>query len=240
MAEPSHPCLWRLPPADLTLPHEEVHVWRASLEQPPEQLPALSVDEQERAARFHFEVDRRRFMAGRGFLRAVLARYLRIEPEEVQFSYGKYGKPALQEDIRFNLAHSGELALCAVARREVGIDIELVRPVPESAQIAERYFSIQERTALISTSREEVDEAFLRQWTRKEAYLKARGCGLSLEPDQVEVLPGPGGSLKVEVMGDPNEAARWSLVDLTPGDGYVAALAVDGRDWTLSCLRWVG
>lgn len=238
---------WRAAPADLSLQEGEVHVWRAPLDRQPERLLAqtLSADEQEKAARFHFEADRRRFVAGRGFLRAVLARYLRIAPGEVRFTYGQYGKPVLPGDmgqgaIRFNLAHSGELALFAVARREVGIDLELIRPIPESAQIAERYFSMRERAAFRSHPREEADEDFLRQWTRKEAYLKARGCGLSLELDQIEVWGNQDGSLKLEVAGDPNEAARWSLADLTPAGGYVAALAVEGRDWSLSCLQWSG
>ncbi|HEX9987864.1 MAG TPA: 4'-phosphopantetheinyl transferase superfamily protein [Chloroflexia bacterium] len=240
-------CLWSAAPAELSLQEGEVHVWRAALDGQPGRPLAqtLSAGEQERAARFHFEADRRRFVAGRGFLRAVLARYLRIEPGEVRFSYGEQGKPTLPGDagegaIHFNLAHSGELALCAVARREVGIDLELIRPVSESAQIADRYFSMRERAAFHSRPLEEAGEGFLRQWTRKEAYLKARGCGLSLEPDRVEVWGGQDGPLKLEVAGEPGEATRWSLVDLTPGGGYVAALAVEGRDWSLSCWQWAG
>lgn len=243
----SHPCLWSVAPADLSLQQGEVHVWRAPLDRQPERPLAqtLSADEQQRAARFHFEADRRRFVAGRGFLRAVLARYLHIEPGEIRLSYEEQGKPALPGDeglgaIRFNLAHSGELALCAVARREVGIDLELIRPVPDSAQIAERYFSMRERAAFHSRPQERWDEGFLRQWTRKEAYLKARGCGLSLEPDQFEVWASQDGSLRLEVAGEPGEARRWSLVDLTPAGDYVAALAVEGRDWSLSCLQWAG
>jgi 4'-phosphopantetheinyl transferase len=99
---------------------------------------------------------------------------------------------------------------------------------------------MRERAAFHSRPLEEAGEGFLRQWTRKEAYLKARGCGLSLEPDRVEVWGGQDGPLKLEVAGEPGEATRWSLVDLTPGGGYVAALAVEGRDWSLSCWQWAG
>jgi 4'-phosphopantetheinyl transferase len=241
------PCAWDPPPADPTLPEGEVHVWRASLDLPREQAQALdltlSAGERERAARFQFEADRRRFTVGRGLLRAILGRYLRIAPSDVQFSVGQHGKPALAESlgqatIRFNLAHSGDLALYAISHNEVGIDIELIRPIQESEQIAERYYSRRERAALHSLSQEGWNEAFLRHWTRTEAYLKARGYGLSLEPDQFEVLPDPGGTLTLEVAGDPREATRWSLVDLTPGSDYVGALAVEGHDWSLSCRQW--
>jgi 4'-phosphopantetheinyl transferase len=231
----------------MTLLEGEVHVWRASLNLPREQAQVLdetlSASERERAARFHFEADRRRFAVGRGLLRAILGRYLRIAPSDVQFSLGQQGKPALAESpgqatIRFNLAHSSELALYAMSHNEVGIDIELIRPIQESEQIAERYYSHRERAALRSLSQEIWNEAFLRHWTRKEAYLKARGCGLSLEPDQFEVLPGPDGTLMLDVAGDPGEAARWSLVDLTPSNDYVGALAVEGHVWSLSCRQW--
>ena len=224
-------------------------MWRASLNLPREQTLALaqtlSAGERERAARFHFEADGRRFAVGRGLLRAILGRYLRIAPSNVQFSVGQHGKPALaqslgQAAIRFNLAHSGELALYAISHNEVGIDIELIRPIQDSEQIAERYYSHRERAAQHSLTQEGWNEAFLRHWTRKEAYLKARGCGLSLEPDQFEVLPHPDGSLMLDVAGDPGEATRWSLVDLTPAGDCVGALAVEGHAWSLSCRQWVG
>ncbi|HKP51518.1 MAG TPA: 4'-phosphopantetheinyl transferase superfamily protein [Chloroflexia bacterium] len=240
----AHPCVWNLPPTELNLGEGEVHIWRASLDLPPDHTAMLSAtlptQEQQRAARFHFEDDRRRFVAGRGLLRAILGRYLRLTPDELEFSEGEYGKPALVADvgIRFNLAHSDGLALYAVAHAELGIDLELVRSIAESVQIAERYFSHRERAAFNYPSREEEGVAFLRQWTRKEAYLKARGSGLSLEPSEVEVLPNRDGSMRVEIAAEPGEAERWSLVDLTVSEGYVAALAIEGHNWKLRCFRW--
>lgn len=243
----AHHCTWSLPPVDLTLPQKDVHIWQASLVQPAEQIAmlaqTLTADEQQRATRFHFEADRERFIVGRGVLRAILGRYLGLEPGQVRFSYSPHGKPAVQDNpgagaVRFNLAHAGEIALYAVAHTEVGVDLEAIVPVPGSEQIAERYFTLRERTVLHALSKREWETAFLRQWTRKEAYLKARGCGLSLEPDQVEVLLDSNGSLKLNVAGEPDEAARWSLSDLTPAEGYVAALAVEGQGWHLHCFRW--
>ena len=137
---------WRFPPPDLTLSSDEVHIWQTSLDQPPEYVrdlaQTLSHDEMMRAERFHFERDRRRFIVGRGVLRAILGSYLGVEPCQVQFCYGPHGKPYLAErfgshGLRFNLAHSHELALYAFTlNRKIGVDLEYVRPMSNAAEIA--------------------------------------------------------------------------------------------------------
>src|ERR1043166_1017688 len=180
---------WVPPPDDLKLPDEEVHVWRAGLDLPPAQLErlhrVLSPDEQEKAAWFHFEKDRQHFTAARGFLRMILGRYLGSDPGELRFSYNSYGKPSLAAEfstppLRFNLAHSHGLALFAFnCGRELGIDLESIRPDRATEEIAERFFAEAEVAALRSLPLEARVRAFFDCWTRKEAFIKARGMGLS-------------------------------------------------------------
>jgi len=205
------------------------------------------LDERDRAARFHFEQHRERFIVGRGVLRAILGSYLAVPPGHVQFSYGPQGKPALadtsaQASLRFNLAHAGGLALYVVTlNRELGVDVEHIHTIPDAERIAEHFFSVQERDALAALPEEQRQEAFFRCWTRKEAYLKASGDGLARPPDQVHVSLTPREPARVlGISGDPHEAEKWSLCEVIPGDGYIAALAVEGHGWALSCWRWSG
>jgi 4'-phosphopantetheinyl transferase len=204
----------------------------------------LSADERDRAARFHFDRDRRRFMAGRGLLRLILARYLDRPPGSLRLSYGPRGKPALAESrgtppLRFNVSHAAGLALYAVGRdRELGVDVERIAPELE-AGIAERFFSPREVAALARVPPDRRSESFFACWTRKEAYVKAKGDGLALGLDQFDVSLAPGEpAALLHVDGDPGETVRWSLLALDPGTGYAAALAVEGAGWRLSCLDW--
>ncbi len=154
----SIPLAWAAPPARLSLSRAMVHVWRAALDPPISQvrdlLPILSDDEQARAQHFCFEQDRRRFIAGRGILRMILSRYADIPPGRLCFRYGPQGKPALAPTaglapLAFNVAHSRELALYAVAwRRAIGIDLEAIQPLEDVDQIAERFFSVDEQRQL--------------------------------------------------------------------------------------------
>lgn len=242
---------WSPPPAALTLDENEVHVWRASLDLTASRIQSLertlSPDECGRAGRFHFERDRRRFIVAHGLLRAILARYLGTEPGQLQFRYDPHGKPALAVDsggggLRFNLSHSHRVALYAVARgREVGIDVERIRTAVDVEQIAERFFSPREVAALRVLPPEVRTEAFFTCWTRKEAYVKARGKGLALPLDQfaVSLTPGEPAAL-LSVRGMLQETSRWSLRALAPGPGYVAALAVEGHSRRLRCWQWAG
>jgi 4'-phosphopantetheinyl transferase len=240
---------WCCPPRTMTLGRDEVHVWRASLDQPKPQsqcfLHTLVADEQARARRFYFERDREHFIVARGVLRAILGCYLNRPPECVAFRHGTHGKPAIAGDtdlhgIRFNVSHSHGLALYAITRgRKVGIDLERIRSDLAAMEIAERFFSRREITTLQALPTEAQRQAFFECWTRKEAYIKARGEGLSLPLDQFDVSLASGEP--VAVLGtprDPSEAFRWSLRDLPVAPDYAAALAVEGHGWSVACWQW--
>jgi 4'-phosphopantetheinyl transferase len=240
---------WRVPPETLVLGCDEVHVWRATLDQTTSQIQnfrhSLAADEQARAERFFFERDRGHFIVARGVLRAILGGYLKRTPECLSFCYSSHGKPALAGEsggdaIRFNVSHSHGIALYAVTRgREVGIDVERIRFNLAVAEIAERFFSRREVAMLRTLPTEEQREAFFRTWTRKEACLKARGEGLSLALDQIDVSLAPGKpDAEPGAQPDSSEVSRWSLQELVPAPGYVAALAVEGQGWRLACWQW--
>lgn len=221
---------WSEPPASLTLATGEVHVWRLALDQPEsvvaEFRATLEADELERAERFHFEKHRRHFVVGRGGLRYVLSRYVDVQPEEFRFSYGEYGKPAL-EGLRFNMSHSHGVALFAVARdRELGVDVEHIRADFASEDIAQRFFSRVEVAVFNSLSKEEQVAGFFRCWTRKEAYIKAIGRGLSepLNAFDVTLAPGEAAALLRAERGD---VSRWAMFDIDVGNDYAGALAVE-------------
>jgi 4'-phosphopantetheinyl transferase len=239
---------WDLPPPGVTIASNEVHVWRASLDASPTQIDTfmqiLAADEQARANRFYFQIDRERFISAHGILRSILGLYLNQAPKCLSFRYGAHGKPALSfesgvDAIRFNLSHSHEVALYAITRgREIGIDVELIRDL-EVVQIAERFFSRQETAILGAMPASVRKHAFFLCWTRKEAYIKARGEGLSLPLDQFDVslIPGEPAALLC-TRPNSDEADRWSMQELNPGTDYVAAIAVEGGDWSLSCWQW--
>jgi 4'-phosphopantetheinyl transferase len=233
----------------LTLSNAEVHVWRAVLDPPAlwiERLQrTLSADEVQRAARFHFARDRRRFIVARGALRDILGRYLGVPPSALEFRYSVYGKPDLAgvadgQRLCFNLSHSYEMALFAITcDRDVGVDIEHLDRAIACEEVAERFFSARERATLRALPADVQHRAFFNCWTRKEAYIKAHGEGLSLPLDQFDVSLAPGEPVALlATHGDPQETLRWSLQALTPGPGYVAALAVEGQGWQLSCWQW--
>lgn len=239
---------WGCPPPELSIESNEIHVWRAVLNEPAASvdhyLQTLAVDEQRRAARFYFQHDREHFIIAHGVLRALLGRYLNRRPESVSFCYSEHGKPSLvlesgEDTIRFNMSHSQGMALYAVARnREVGVDLEFVRRDLEAEQIAERFFSRREIAELHALPAESRREAFFLCWTRKEAYIKARGEGLSLPLDQFDVSLTPGEpAALLSTRPDPAEALRWSLRELTAAPGYVAAIAAEGGGWSLSCWQ---
>lgn len=238
---------WKPVPSVPTLATGEVHVWLAELDV----LPAttlrghLSPDEVARADRFRFTRDRQRFIGARGLLRELLGRYLDVDPAALCFAYGPRGKPSLAGDggperVRFNVSHSGGLALLAFAReRELGVDVELERPVPEAESIAERYFSPREGAELGRLPPAERPQAFFRCWTRKEAFIKATGDGLSRPLDAFDVTLAPREAARLlRVEGKPEEAARWWMEGLEPAEGFAGALAVEGRPARLACWKW--
>jgi 4'-phosphopantetheinyl transferase len=237
--------IWQSPPGELSLASDEVHVWRARLDQP--QLLAdfsatLALDEQARASRFRFPDDRNHFIAARGLLRILLGRYLEINPAALSFRYSPFGKPSLAvhqgADLRFNLSHSHGLALLAFAQgRDIGVDLESVRPEVAGLRIAERYFSPAEVAALCALPESQQTEAFFNCWTRKEAYIKARGDGLSARLDQFDVSLAPGEPAEL-LRTASDEPRSWTMIELEPGACYKASLVVEGRGWRLRCLQW--
>jgi 4'-phosphopantetheinyl transferase len=226
-------------PAPVLLDGASVHLWRASLDcAPPERerlASLLSEDEQARAARLRVPSIRERFVAGRGLLRRLLGMYLAAPPESLRFAYRPHGKPYLHPeigapDIRFNLSHSQGLALFAFARgREVGVDLEIIRSDRDHTRLASRFFSAREVDALAALDPGDRMAGFFRCWTRKEAYLKARGEGLAIPLDSFSVSVGPEETAcLLEADGAPAEAARWRIAAVDAAPGYAAALAVEG------------
>jgi 4'-phosphopantetheinyl transferase len=240
---------WNPPPAGPELRRDEVHVWRASLDQPVlrvQQLAqTLSPDERRRAEGFCFERDKRRFIVRRGLLKMILSCYLDVEPSRLQLRYDLCGKPSVAAPsggrvLCFSASHSHRLALYgAVWDREIGVDVERVHPVPEAEQIAARFFSAWENAVLRELPRSQKLQGFFNCWTRKEAFLKATGYGLSRPLDEFSVSLAPGEPARLmSVHGRPEGGLRWSLLELIPAVGYVAALCVEGRGWRLACWNW--
>lgn len=247
---PAMPARWQLVPAELACEKpRELHVWACSLDLTLPLLQALTLTlcpaEVRRADRFHFPEHRARFIAGRGVLRAVLGRCLGTEPGSLEFQYGVHGKPELTGQfaaagLQFNLAHCENLALIAVAwNARIGIDVERIRVLTDAGELVTRFFSPREGAAFHALSAARQPEAFFNLWTRKEAWLKATGLGISQYLAQVEVtfLPGAGARL----LCFPESLAfdgPWSLRDLRPAEGFAAALCVERDIGELNCWRW--
>ena len=240
---------WDFPTPHLQTPRGVIHVWRASLDSPTRHversLRVLSDAEHSRAAQFCFERDRRRFVAGRGLVRMILGSYLTIPPDRLQFHSGGTGKPALPASqgggMEFSVSHSRGLILCAVTcAQRIGIDVERIRTVPSTACMAGRVLSPREHAVFRSLAHEQRQTAFFRGWTRKEAYLKACGEGLSRSMDRIDVsLPPFEPARRLTVDGDPRACSRWWLRDLAPAPGYMAALACEGdRVLPMTCMQW--
>lgn len=237
--------IWSPPPVALHLEPFQAHVWRAHLDlhiNALDQLKAtLSRDETQRAARFHFPADRDRFIAAHGCLRNILARYLHCKPGQLSFSTNPYGKPVLPDHkLEFNLSHSGDVALVAITHEQkVGVDLECIRQGISSQVIARQYFSKSEVAELQTLPPEQREIAFFTCWTRKEAYIKAQGLGLSLplESFDVSLTPNEPAILRA-TRPDPQEAARWTLLSLHINSDYAAALAVEGREIIVNLWEW--
>lgn len=237
MPKTSSKTIWSPAPGILDLQPHQVDVWRVSLDLPTDSVrsiaSSLSADESQRAERFHFAGDRDRFIAAHGCLRDILARYLHCEPHQLNYFANQYGKPALHDHkLEFNLSHSGDYALVAVAQRgKVGVDVERIRPGISSQVIARQYFSKNEVAELELLPFEQREAAFFTCWTRKEAYIKAQGLGLSLalESFDVSLTPNEPAILRA-TRSDPQEAARWTLLPLDVDPHYRSAVAVESAD----------
>ena len=216
----------------------EVHLWSSTLplrESSRNQLyQTLSEEERERAARFRFAQDRNGYVTSRGLLRAILSRYLNQAPGGIAITYGMNGKPTLSgSPVCFNVAHSGQLVVFALAREErLGIDIEHIRPMDNLEEVARQFFSLAEYEDLLQIPEHGRLDAFFRCWTRKEAYVKATGKGLQAELDRFQVSLKPGEPTRFIAMNDGrNNSSDWSLFDWTPKKGYAGAIAIYGIGW---------
>lgn len=225
-----------------------IHLWAVPLNPPAARVDALARllthDERERAARFRFDVHRRRFIVGRGVLRELIAAYLgRDDPAGLVFEYGPKGKPALAGppppggELEFNLSNSEELALVGFNRlRPIGVDVEHLRPLDDLREIASRFFSRAESEVLLGLPLPRQQEGFFNCWTRKEAYLKAVGDGLSAPLDRFDVTLAPGDPPRMLALeGSAEKAADWRLYHLEPAPGYLGAVAIQGEAWELTC-----
>jgi 4'-phosphopantetheinyl transferase len=207
----------------------------------------LSADERRRASRFRLARDRERFIGARGLLREILALYLNAPPGGLSFGYGAHGKPFLKGEghstLRFNVSHSFDAMLLAIAHmREVGVDVEGVRNSGVAMEeIVETVLSEPEKQALAGIGGEDKRTTFLRFWTRKEAYIKADGRGVSLPLERIDVSA-PEGRVAVleEATGEWRTCPRWELRTLAPVPGFVAAVAAEGQDWRLALWQWSG
>jgi 4'-phosphopantetheinyl transferase len=223
---------WLTAPTDLVLSSGNIHVWKIELQSGELQLKSwqetLSRDEVSRAERFHFPIHRQRFIIGRGSLRYILSYYLGVEPAQVQFAYQQHGKPILadrfaESRLCFNLAHSQDLALCAVNyQHPIGVDLEYIRSLSDVESLAQRFFLPGEYDLLRSLPPDQRQHCFFRYWTCKEAYLKATGDGL-IQLEQVEVC------LQVGVPARLLVSDQWSLREFVPADSFVAAIASLGN-----------
>lgn len=211
-----------------------ITVWRIPLDPsvPPTDrgIATLSDDERARAARFRFDQDRNRWLAAHVAMRRILADELGVAPERIAYAHGPKGKPSLAapEDtgLEFNLSDSADLALLAVSHDgPLGVDVEHVARIPDIRAIAASHFAPEERDRLFALSEDEQVDAFYRLWTRKEAYIKAIGTGLTFALDRFAVTLEPASPRLLHVDGDAARAHGWSLVDVSPGAGYVGALA---------------
>jgi len=239
------PEAWQVATSHPRLGDGEVHVWRAPLVIPAADVETLrrclSADEILRAERFRPPKLREKFIAARGMLRTLLARYLQMQPSQVSFAYSPLGKPELagnvhQEPLCFNLSHSGDLAVYAFAlHRRLGVDVECHRMMSDCEGLVARFFSAGEQAALSALPKDERLPAFFRCWTLKEAYLKARGTGLSFPLNRFEVMIAADAAPAIR--DETGEAAEWSCRELPSEPGYAAAVVAQGHDWRLCCWQ---
>ena len=233
-------------PGKLSLANGEVHIWFVRLLEISRHvdsfLKILAPDEVAKANGFFFENNRSEYILARGLLRHIVGCYVGFAPHLLQFCYSSHGKPALTSEwggdhLAFNLSHARGVAVYAFANdRRVGVDLEYTNRRIEFDHIAERFFSSREVSLLRQLPSEKKPEAFFSCWTRKEAYIKARGEGLSVDLRSFDVLSTEG--QPVSVAGDSNEAQQWSFTDLPAPAGYAAALVVEGTADRIQHWQW--
>ncbi len=240
---------WKTSPIHPILAENEVHIWRTSLHAEKSVLSTLqrllSDDEVTKAEQFYFEKNRQHFIVARGVLRTLLSRYLNVAPNLLSFTYNIYGKPTLsspfcESHVHFNLSHSQDIAVYAFAYiRQIGVDVEYMRSDINYEQLAGYSFSAREQATLSALPQALKQQAFFNCWTRKEAYIKARGTGLSLPLDLFDVSLQPGErAMLLASREDSQETTRWSLQEFFPAPSYAGAIAVEGSEWHGHYWQW--
>jgi 4'-phosphopantetheinyl transferase len=244
--------MWCPPPQILTLPRQEVHLWQCALALDPEKMNVLwqilDIEERKRADRFYLEKHRRRFIVARAVLKGLIAQYLQISAASVKFILGDRGKPALDPSIaglQFNLSHSHEYALYGfVCDRQIGVDLEHLRPIKDAVDLAQRFFCPREYQAIAQLPDDNQQAiAFLRYWTAKEAFLKGIGAGIAGGLDQVEMifsLDRTASLYFADPLHKPIQPWQVSMVDF--GSEYLCAAAIEGSPlccqfWQVNCLE---
>jgi 4'-phosphopantetheinyl transferase len=239
---------WAKGVPDGIISSNEVHVWRFYQEEINSQIKTLqdilSPDELGRSQKFHFEKDRKRFIIFRAMLRRILSSYLGKNPQQIEFNYTSFGKPFLSIDsendtISFNLSHSGGVALYAITRNQkIGIDVEQVRDHTDVMAIAKRFFSPGEIGDMEKANGKNHTELFFRYWTRKEAFVKALGKGVSFPMERLDVSLLNKFSSIIKVTAENNENVCLYVQDLFAVDGYAAAIATEANDPEISCWHF--
>jgi 4'-phosphopantetheinyl transferase len=235
--------MWQAASVSVPLLREgDIHLYRASLDCGDVELfsRTLSADEHARAERFRFAIDRQRFIVRRGILRQLLGRYLDLAPSQVTFAYTSQNKPYLPDDaLQFNLSDAKHLALYAFAHEPIGIDVEHIHAMTDMDDVAEMMFSPTENAVYRALPNEQKAQGFFNCWTRKEAFIKAIGEGLSYPLEDFDVTLKPDEPARIlRIRQDMNAAQQWALYSFSPEDGFQAALAVQGHDWQISCFSW--
>ena len=219
---------------------EEIHVWKARLIPDAESRDLLSDDERVRADNLRSLHDRRRFVAARSTLRRVLGGYEGIPPERLRFAYGPNGKPSLPgSSLRFNLSHTADLALLAIALgHEVGVDLEVASVLLDPESVVRRCMSRRERGRLDKVDLKSREDAILTCWVRKEAVAKGRGEGLGLDLTLIQTRPGmPAEATGVKVRANPRD--RWFVWDVPVGEGGSGAVAARERGLRIRLFDYV-
>lgn len=238
--------MWLNPPDNLTLSEDEVHIWRAPLDLEESFqssfLKLLSPDEKSRAQKFRFAKDSRNFINARGILRSLIGKYLEMNPAEISFQYSKFGKPAIADNhpLQFNVSHSQNIALFAFTKRfHVGVDIECVNPNIEIKDIATKFFSTNEVSNLLALPEDQQPLGFFNCWTRKEAFIKAIGEGLSFPLNQFEVSLEPDKPAKLlATHWDANAVSKWTLYSMTPASNFVGSVVIEGLINQVKLWNW--
>lgn len=221
----------------LILKPNEVHIWAINKKEHINKLPLywdiLNTSEKEKAAKFRFESDHNCAVISRGILKNILGNYLNKTPKNIEFKLGEYGKPTLKEtsDIEFNISHSKDSIVMAFTQKnKIGIDVEYTKKDIEVKKIASHFFAEEEVTSLLALKESYHKQAFYNCWTRKEAFIKALGCGLSFPLDKFVVsLDCSKEAQLIATKWDKKEKEKWFLKAFEPDKDYIGAVSVKGK-----------